>query len=150
MQLTPEKLSGLRRMSDENGIFKTTADADGSAGVQDLSDKIGRLAGCPWVMLSAVAGKAGFRMVLEHAFAASASGFLAGRAIWLDAFNHCPDWDAIKCDPTGGSADYTGTIAYLANTNAKDWRTHTSYGETHAKFVPTNAKFHHVYADSDA
>ncbi|MGI9356863.1 MAG: hypothetical protein ACR2PF_17105 [Rhizobiaceae bacterium] len=150
MQLTPEKLWGLRRMSDETSIFKLTADADGSAGVQDLSDQIGRLAGRPWVMLSAVACKAGFRMVLERTFAASASGSLAGRAIWLDAFNCCTDWDAIKCGPTGGSADYTGTIVYLANTNAKDWRTHTFYGETQANFVPTNTNSHQVNADSDA
>ena len=81
------------------------SDADGSSQVQAIFDEMGRLAGRPWVMLSAGAGKAEFRNVLKHAFKAGASGFLAGRAIWLDAFNHYPDWDAIERDLRGESSD---------------------------------------------
>ena len=40
------------------------ADADGSAAVQAVFDEMGRLAGRPWVMLSAGAGKTEFRRVL--------------------------------------------------------------------------------------
>jgi tagatose 1,6-diphosphate aldolase len=71
-------------------------ECDGSRGVQALFDEMGRLAGRPWVMLSAGAGMAEFRRVLEHAYRAGASGYLAGRAIWLKPFQSFPDWDAIR------------------------------------------------------
>ena len=83
-------------------------DADGSAEVQAVFDEMGRLAGRPWVMLSAGAGKPEFRKVLDHAFAAGASGFLAGRAIWLDAFRAYPDWAAIRTGLEGDCAGLHG------------------------------------------
>ena len=46
------------------------SDADGSSDIQAIFDEMGRLAGRPWVMLSAGAGKPEFRSVLNHAFAA--------------------------------------------------------------------------------
>ena len=58
----------------------------GDAKVQAAFDEMGRLAGRPWVMLSAGAGKAEFRNILSHAYRAGASGYLAGRAIWLEPF----------------------------------------------------------------
>ncbi len=120
------------------------ADADGSAEVQATFDEMGRLAGRPWVMLSAGAGKPEFKAVLDHAFKAGASGFLAGRAIWLDAFNHYPDWDAIDRDLKGESADYMAEISALADANAHDWRAHPAY-EHGATFSPADASFRHGY-----
>lgn len=119
-------------------------DADGSAEIQATFDEMGRLAGRPWVMLSAGAGKPEFKRVLEHAFKAGASGFLAGRAIWLDAFNNYPDWDAIDRDLKGESADYMAEISALADKSASDWRKHPIYGEG-AKFSPSDASFRHGY-----
>jgi tagatose 1,6-diphosphate aldolase len=52
-------------------------------------------AGRPWVMLSAGAAPQQFARVLEHAYAAGASGFLAGRAIWWQAMLDWPD--AARC-----------------------------------------------------
>ena len=121
------------------------AGADGSAGVQALFDEMGRLAGRPWVMLSAGAGKAEFRNVLAHAFKAGASGFLAGRAIWLDAFNHYPDWDAITADLETRSVDYMKEISALADASAQDWRSHPCYGSGGAQFMPNDASFRHQY-----
>lgn len=121
------------------------ADADGSAAVQALFDEMGRLAGRPWVMLSAGAGKPEFKHVLEHAFRAGASGFLAGRAIWLDAFNHYPDWDRVQAELAGASAEYLGEISRLADAEAADWRTHPVYGPGGAAFAPADASFRHVY-----
>lgn len=121
------------------------ADADGSADVQAVFDEMGSLAGRPWVMLSAGAGKADFRNVLKHAFKAGASGFLAGRAIWLDAFNHYPDWDAIERDLRGESSRYLADISNLADDNANDWRGHACYGEAGARFAPADAGFRHSY-----
>jgi tagatose 1,6-diphosphate aldolase len=122
------------------------ADADGSAEVQAVFDEMGRLAGRPWVMLSAGAGKAEFRKVLEHAFAAGASGFLAGRAIWLDAFNAYPDWAAIEAGLRGGAADYMADISALADTQATNWAHHACYGAGGAAFRPADASFRHSYA----
>ena len=50
-----------------------------------------REAGIPWVMLSAGVTPRQFVRVMEYAYAAGAHGFLAGRAIWLDAMQHFPD-----------------------------------------------------------
>lgn len=126
------------------------ADADGSAEVQAVFDEMGRLAGRPWVMLSAGAGKPEFRKVLEHAFAAGASGFLAGRAIWLDAFQSYPDWDAIRAGLMGGAADYMTDISALADAKAADWSKHSCYGDGGARFTPGDASFRHSYADFGA
>ncbi|RYH08623.1 DUF2090 domain-containing protein [Tropicimonas sp. IMCC6043] len=120
-------------------------DADGSAMVQAIFDEMGRLAGRPWVMLSAGAGKAAFRNVLEHAFAAGASGFLAGRAIWLDAFDAYPDWASIEKDLRGGALDYLAEIGALADARAADWSAHPCYGEGGARFRPADAGFRHGY-----
>ncbi len=122
------------------------ADADGSTDVQTIFDEMGRLAGRPWVMLSAGAGKAEFRNVLAHAFKAGASGFLAGRAIWLDAFNNYPDWDAIRLELEGGSAEYLAEISALADSEAADWREHPCYGGTGAVLAPADSEFRHAYA----
>ena len=109
---------------------------------------MGRLAGRPWVMLSAGAGKAEFRNVLDHAFRAGASGFLAGRAIWLDAFNHYPDWSAIETDLRGDSSAYMEDISALADSSARDWRQHECFGKdgAGARFAPADASFRHSYA----
>jgi tagatose 1,6-diphosphate aldolase len=121
------------------------ADADGSSEVQAVFDEMGRLAGRPWVMLSAGAGKAEFRKVLEHAFAARASGFLAGRAIWLDAFDAYPDWAQIEAELRGGAVVYMGDISMLADQQAADWTKHPCFGEGGARFQPANASFRHGY-----
>ena len=123
------------------------ADADGSAEVQAVFDEMGRLAGRPWVMLSAGAGKPEFRNVLEHAFKAGASGFLAGRAIWLDAFKAYPDWDAIKAGLVGDATEYMADICGLADSHASNWAAHDCYGEKGADFPWTDASFRHSYAD---
>ncbi len=121
------------------------ADADGSAEVQAIFDELGRIAGRPWVMLSAGAGKASFRNVLDHAFTAGASGFLAGRAIWLEAFGHYPDWQAIRRDLEGEASAYLAEISVLADQKAKNWFAHECYGQKGAKFSPADAGFRHAY-----
>ena len=125
------------------------SDADGSAEVQAIFDEMGRLSGRPWVMLSAGAGKPEFKAVLKHAFAAGASGFLAGRAIWLDAFNNYPDWDAVERNLRGSSAAYMGEISTLADEAAASWSDHPCYGETGAQFTPADASFRHDYTGFD-
>ncbi|MBO9479482.1 tagatose 1,6-diphosphate aldolase [Shimia sp. R11_0] len=123
------------------------ADADGSAEVQAVFDEMGRLAGRPWVMLSAGAGKAEFRNVLAHAFKAGASGFLAGRAIWLDAFNAYPDWDAVRAGLEGDAVDYMKDISALADAQAANWAQHSCYGAGGARLAAEGASFRNSYAD---
>jgi tagatose 1,6-diphosphate aldolase len=120
-------------------------DVASTEGVQALFDEMGRLAGRPWVMLSAGAGKPEFKAILEHAFAAGASGFLAGRAIWLDAFQAFPDWDAIRAGLEGESAAYMAEISALADAKATAWDKHACWGEGGAQFAPADASFRHGY-----
>ena len=120
--------------------------ADGSAEVQASFDELGRLAGRPWVMLSAGAGKADFKRILEHAFAAGASGFLAGRAIWLDAFGAYPDWETMRRGLESEGANYLSEIGSLADTVARPWHEHPCYGGDGARFTPADASFRHGYS----
>ncbi|MCA1951592.1 MAG: tagatose 1,6-diphosphate aldolase [Hyphomicrobiales bacterium] len=116
-------------------------DCDGSAGVQALFDEMGRLAGRPWVMLSAGAGMAEFRNVLGHAYAAGASGYLAGRAIWSEAFKAFPDWDGIRRGLQQGGVSYMRDINRLTDHQAHPWW-HAWGG---ADMAHADAGFRHAY-----
>ncbi|WP_112323113.1 tagatose 1,6-diphosphate aldolase [Oceanibium sediminis] len=120
------------------------ADADGSASVQAVFDEMGRLSGRPWVMLSAGAGKPEFRAILEHAYAAGASGYLAGRAIWLDAFGKYPDWAAMEADLRGEANAYMADLNALTDAKALPWQDHPLFGGK-AGITPADASFRHVY-----
>lgn len=99
-------------------------DAEGSAEVQALFDELGRRADRPWAMLSAGAGKAEFARVLAHACRAGASGYLAGRAIWADAFARFPDRAAMRAGLEGGSRAYMDTLNALVERQARPWHAH--------------------------
>ncbi len=122
------------------------AEADGSARVQELFDEMGRLAGRPWVMLSAGAGKPEFKAVLDHAYKAGASGYLAGRAIWLDAFGAYPDWDAIEKGLRGEGRAYMDELNDLTDAAATPWHAHPCFGGE-VGFRPADASFRHDYED---
>ncbi|SDY75685.1 tagatose 1,6-diphosphate aldolase [Jannaschia faecimaris] len=119
----------------------------GDASVQVLFDQMGRLAARPWVMLSAGAGKPDFKTVLEYAYAAGASGYLAGRAIWLDAFNSYADWDAMKAGLARDSVPYMADLNRLTDARATPWHDHASYGGEGLRFVDPTAGFRHGYGD---
>jgi tagatose 1,6-diphosphate aldolase len=72
-------------------------------------------------MLSAGAGMAEFRSVLAHAYRAGASGYLAGRAIWAEAFRAFPDWAAIEAGLRGPSLAYMQEINALTDAHAAPW-----------------------------
>lgn len=96
----------------------------GSAEIQALFDEMGRLAGRPWVMLSAGADKPAFKSILDYAYTAGASGYLAGRAIWLEAFKAFPDWEAIRAGLAGDAVDYMNDINALTDAKALPWFDH--------------------------
>lgn len=99
-----------------------------SARVQPLFDELGRRAGRPWVMLSAGAGRAAFRRVLAHAFAAGASGFLAGRAIWWEAFTAWPEAQRMRAELERSAVPYLEEISALARERATPWWRHPCFG----------------------
>ena len=124
------------------------ADAiDGSTNIQALFDEMGRLAGRPWVMLSAGAGKESFREILVHAFKAGASGFLAGRAIWQDAFAAYPDWNQVVDGLANRGLGYFEEISKLADATAHPWHRHSCYGPDGAVFHPADESFRFGYDD---
>lgn len=120
-------------------------DGEGGADVQKIFDEMGSLAGRPWVMLSAGAGKVDFKNVLEHAYKAGASGYLAGRAIWLDAFAHFPDWNAISSDLKSQSIPYMKELNQLTDAQASAWFAHSVYGDKGSSFQPDDQTFRHDY-----
>jgi tagatose 1,6-diphosphate aldolase len=97
---------------------------EGADKVQKYFREMGQLAGRPWVMLSAGAGMAEFRNVMEHACQAGASGYLAGRAIWLKPFQHFPDWDAIRNGLRNESIPYMQDLNALTEAKATPWHKH--------------------------
>ncbi len=118
---------------------------DGWEGTQALFDEMGRLAGRPWVMLSAGAGMNAFQKILSHAYRAGASGYLAGRAIWQDAFAAFPDWAKIRAGLEGGAVDYMRDINALTDAEAASWHSHPCFGPDGARFRPDDASFRHGY-----
>ncbi len=118
---------------------------EGSAEAQALFDELGRAAGRPWVMLSAGAGMEQFRRVLHYAYAAGASGYLAGRAIWLEAFQRFPDWAAIEAGLREQAVPYMRELNVLTDAAATPWHRHPCYGEAGPCVLPADATFRHVY-----
>ena len=91
-------------------------------------DRLGEAAGRPWVMLSAGAGKEPFRRVLTYAYRAGASGFLAGRAIWWQAFQRFPDLAAMAAELQSDGVPYMIAICALTDELARPWHRHPVYG----------------------
>ena len=119
--------------------------APGWEAAQPWFDALGQAAGRPWVMLSAGAGMDEFRRVLSHAYQAGACGYLAGRAIWLKAFEHFPDWNTIRRELRGEALDYMRSINELTDRAAQPWATHPSFGADGARVLPADASFRHTY-----
>lgn len=120
----------------------------GNGGWQDAQrvfDQMGQLAGRPWVMLSAGAGKEDFRNILTHAYRAGASGYLAGRAIWLDAFSSFPDWQEIRNGLESESVAYMRDLNQLTDAEALPWHAHALFDGDGEAFVPDDQTFRHVY-----
>ena len=136
----------------ESPVSAAVAAGNGSMGsdaIQALFDEMGRLSARPWVMLSAGADKAAFSNILEYAYKAGASGYLAGRAIWLDAFGAFPDWDAIRAGLQADAVPYMRSINALTDANALPWFNHQRYNGSSGPDVvveDADAHFRNTYA----
>jgi tagatose 1,6-diphosphate aldolase len=120
--------------------------APGSEAVQALFHELDRVAGRPWVMLSAGAGMIEFKRVLHYAYAAGASGYLAGRAIWLAAFQRFPDWGGIRDELRSQAVPYMRELNSLTDAAARPWHTHPCFGTGGARVEPADSSFRHAYA----
>ena len=111
---------------------------------QELFNEMGRLAGRPWVMLSAGAGMKEFRSVLNYAYHAGASGYLAGRAIWAEPFKAVPDWEAIRQGLRSQSIPYMREINALTDAKALPWHRHSLHASDFG-VTPDDAGFPAAY-----
>lgn len=127
-------------------------DGDDSAVDRARADfaELGRLAGRPWVMLSAGATKEQFRRVLHFAYGAGASGYLAGRAIWWDAFQRFPDQDAMRSELARDGVAYVESLNRLTDARAHPWATHPAFGADGVRLAGAGASFRATYSDFDA
>jgi len=116
-----------------------------SGNVQELFNEMGRLAGRPWVMLSAGAKKESFQNILLHAFQAGASGFLAGRAIWQDSFSAYPNWKKVIDGLSSDGFSYLQKITKIADKKALPWTSHQCYGARGATLHPQDSSFKQHY-----
>ena len=112
----------------------------------ETASQIARSISLP-VVADAGAGVAAFRNILTHAYRAGASGYLAGRAIWLKAFQAFPDWDAIRSGLRGEAIAYMEDINALTDAEAAPWPAHPRFGAEGAGISPADATFRHHYSE---
>jgi len=73
----------------------------------------------PWVMLSSGMSKKSFLNCLKLAYKNGASGYLAGRTIWLDAFKDYPNYKKITTKLNRESVSYVKKLNKLTKKNAQ-------------------------------
>ena len=82
----------------------------------------------PWVVLSSGMDKKSFYKCLELAYKNGASGYLAGRTIWLDAFKSYPDTQQVENGLNKDSVNYVKKLNELTADNAKSLETFFNNG----------------------
>ena len=91
------------------------------ARTSELFNALGTASPVPWVMLSAGATKEAFTRILEYAYKAGASGFLAGRAIWWDEVQAFPDVPGCRRALADTSVAYMKSIRTVTNDLAQPY-----------------------------
>lgn len=120
-------------------------DTPESTRAQELFDELGRVAGRPWVMLSAGASAPDFARVCAFSYRAGASGYLAGRAIWWDALQAFPDTDAVRRGLATQAVDYMRALNELTDSNALPWFDHDCFGDEGPVLADAGPDFRHHY-----
>jgi len=109
-------------VNDSDLVNPDTPDAETT---QKVFDELGRISGRPWVMLSAGASAENFRKVLQYAYRAGASGFLAGRAIWWESFvQNFPDISQMQKALANDGIKYMREINTMSDQHANPWTAH--------------------------
>ena len=78
----------------------------------------------PWVMLSSGMSKNSFFNCLKLAYRNGASGYLAGRTIWLNAFKDYPNYKKITNNLKKEGANYVKKLNTLTKKNAQSLEKH--------------------------
>jgi tagatose 1,6-diphosphate aldolase len=104
------------------------ADGKEASSLQKAYDQMAAMVPGPWVMLSAGAGAEDFETSLHYAYRSGAAGFLAGRAIWSEAFDSFPDYDRLEMLLKTRSRDILSRLNTLTDAKASRWHEHRSFG----------------------
>ncbi len=94
---------------------------DGWENIQDEFNKLAKYTARPWVMLSMGADMAQFYKIMTYAYHAGASGYLAGRAYWLDTLSYYPDWQKMLNNTKLEAQNYINELNILTDKKAKAW-----------------------------
>lgn len=110
-------------------VLKDVPDPGGAhaTSIQRAYDELGALTTRPWVLLSAAAAPDDFARSLTYAYRAGASGYLCGRAIWQNAFEHFPDIAAMDRALATDSVRYAQSINALTDRLAAPWHAHPAW-----------------------
>lgn len=121
----------------------------GNAGweeVQPLFEQITALAQRPWIMLSMGADMVQFQTMMTHAYRAGCSGYLAGRAYWLNTLDLYPNWQAMTDSLHAEALAYIDALNQLTDDTATPWYECTS-GELAADSSNVDQIFCQSYQD---
>jgi tagatose 1,6-diphosphate aldolase len=112
------------------GAIHKVPDPDGkeAAALQKSYDKMAAMLPRPWVMLSAGASSEDFERSMHYAFRAGAAGYLAGRAVWSQAFSHFPDFKAIEKGLSTDSLKVLDRLNALTDAKGNPWYKHAAFG----------------------
>lgn len=99
----------------------TWAEADAALRELDAASPV------PWVVLSAGVGPRAFEFVVDRAVEAGASGFLAGRALWLAALDAWPDRAAVDAHLRERSVPLLRRLGARVD-EAMPWTAHRRFG----------------------
>lgn len=136
----------------ESPILPSEVPEPGAAGSDQVAEAFARLdeaSSRPWVMLSAGAAPDQFFNVLHHAYAAGASGYLAGRAIWWEGFQRFPDLDAFRAQLSTAGTRYVERLNALTDDAALPWFEHRCYGESGPVLEDATSTFRQSYTGFD-
>jgi tagatose 1,6-diphosphate aldolase len=112
------------------GAVHGVPDPDGkeAAALQKAYDRMAQMLPRPWVMLSAGAGAEDFERSMNYAYRAGAAGYLAGRAVWSQAFAHFPDYEAMEKGLVHGSLAVLDRLNGLTDAKGTPWFRHRAFG----------------------
>lgn len=101
----------------------------------------------PWVLLSAGVGPSAFEYAVELAAGAGASGFLAGRALWLSALDAWPDREAVARSLRERSLPLMRRLAARVE-EATPWTAHRRFGSDGPRLASAGPDWFEKYADA--
>jgi tagatose 1,6-diphosphate aldolase len=143
---------GIDLFKLESPVLPSDVAEPGAPGSEHVAEAFARLdeaSNRPWVMLSAGAGQPEFLRVLRYAYAAGASGYLAGRAIWWDGFQRFPDLDGFRSELAGPGARYVDDLNTLTAEGALPWFEHRAYGQAGPVLNDPTSTFRTTYRGFD-